>query len=163
MTDHAETTTATPAPLSLADLAARTGEELGVSGWTQVTQQTIDAFADATGDHQWIHTDPGRAAETPFGGTIAHGYLTLSLAPAMLNEIVDLSGYAMAMNYGIDKLRFVAPVPVDSRLRMRIGVEDVQVKDGVGVLRLTLTFEIEDAPKPACVATVLYRLVEGTS
>lgn len=163
MTDAPETTTETPAQLRLADLAARTGEELGVSGWTRVTQQTIDAFAESTGDRQWIHTDPARAASTPFGGTIAHGYLTLSLAPAMLAEIVDLSGYAMAMNYGIDRLRFVAPVPVDSRLRMRVGIEDVEVKDGVGVLRLTLTFEIEDAPKPACVATVLYRLVEASA
>lgn len=163
MTDHAETTTTTPAQLRLSDLAARTGEELGVSGWTVVTQEIIDAFAEATGDRQWIHTDPERAASTPFGGTIAHGYLTLSLAPAMLAEVVDLSGYAMAVNYGIDKLRFVAPVPTGSRLRMRIGVDDVRVQDGVGQLRLTLTFEIEDAPKPACVATVLYRLMEESS
>lgn len=163
MPDTAATTTGTPAPLGLDELVARVGQELGVSDWVRIPQETIDAFAEATGDRQWIHVDPGRAAASPFGGTIAHGYLTLSLAPALLTDVVDLSGYAMAMNYGIDRLRFVAPVPVDSRLRMRVVVDDVQAKDGVGLLRLTLTFEIEDAPKPACVTTVLYRLVETAS
>lgn len=163
MTDDTATTTTTPAVLSLEQLAARTGEELGVSGWSRITQETIDAFAEATGDRQWIHTDPGRAASSPFGGTIAHGYLTLSLAPALLAEVVDLSRYALALNYGIDRLRFVAPVPVDSRLRMRVGIEDVEIADGAGRLRLTLTFEIEGASKPACVATVLYRLAEESS
>ncbi|CAB4893564.1 unannotated protein [freshwater metagenome] len=163
MSDSTVTPTGTPQSLSLAELADRVGDELGVSGWSTITQETIDAFAEATGDRQWIHTDPGRAASTPFGGTIAHGYYTLALAPTLLEQIVDLSGFAMAMNYGIDRLRFVAPVPVDSRVRMRATLDDVQAKDGTGQLALTLTFEIEDAAKPACVANVLYRVMEGTS
>lgn len=97
------------------ELKARTGEELGVSDWHEVTQDAIDAFADATGDRQWIHTDPERARSTRFGGTIAHGYYTLSLAPVLLGEVVSLD-FAIAVNYGLDKLRFPAPLPVGDRV-----------------------------------------------
>jgi acyl dehydratase len=106
-------------PTSVADLKANLGEELGVSGWHDVTQAEVDAFAEATGDCQWIHTNPERARTTPFGGTIAHGYYTLSLAPALLAEVVALDRFAMAVNYGLDKLRFPAPLPVGDRVRMR--------------------------------------------
>jgi acyl dehydratase len=160
MTDDAPTTTRYS---DLASLAEKVGEELGTSRWITIDQPMIDAFAEVTGDRNWIHLDPERAAATPFGGTIAHGYLTLSLAPTLLEDVLDVSGFAMAMNYGIDRLRFVAPVPVDSRLRMRVGLDEAQIADGVGVLRCTLTFEIEDAPKPACVAQVLYRFAEEAS
>src|SRR5829696_5627787 len=101
------------------DIKARIGQELGVSDWHEVTQEAIDAFADVTGDHQWIHVDVERAKDTPFGGTIAHGYYTLSLAPMFTEQILALEGFAFAVNYGLDKVRFPAPVPVGSRVRMR--------------------------------------------
>ena len=101
------------------DLKAKVGEELGVSDWYEVTQERIDAFADATGDHQWIHVDPEKAKDTPFGGTIAHGLFTLSLGPQLGGEIFTMSGIAFALNYGFGKVRFPAPVPVGSKLRMR--------------------------------------------
>ena len=94
------------------------GDDLGTSDWHEVTQQAIDAFADVTGDHQWIHVDVERAKETPFGGTIAHGYYTLSLAPMFMEQIFALEGFAFAVNYGLDKVRFPAPLPVGSRVRM---------------------------------------------
>lgn len=166
MNDDLITTTTRFRPrlrLPLAHLALRTGQELGVSDWISITQPKIDAFAEATGDRQWIHTDPDRAASTPFRGTIAHGYLTLALAPAMLADVLDLSGYAMALNTGIDRLRFIAPVPVDSRLRLHVVLTDLEVAENVGQLRLTLTFEIDGSEKPACVASVQYRLIEDTA
>ncbi|MGE4426978.1 MAG: MaoC family dehydratase [Solirubrobacteraceae bacterium] len=157
MTDDAPTTTRFS---DLATLASKVGEELGTSRWLTIDQPMIDAFADATGDRQWIHVDPERAAKTSFGGTIAHGYLTLSLAPTLLEDVLDISAFAMAVNYGIDRLRFIAPVPVDSRLRMRLVLDDAQITDGAGLIHLTLTFEVEGAAKPAAVAKVLYRLAE---
>src|SRR5436309_10997394 len=100
------------------ELKSRIGDELGVSEWHEVTQEAVDAFADVTGDHQWIHVDPERAAATPFGGTIAHGYYTLALAPRFNYEIVGFEGFAFAVNYGLNKVRFPAPMPVGKRVRM---------------------------------------------
>jgi acyl dehydratase len=148
------------AALSVAQLSERTGEELGVSSWHEVTQATVDAFAEVTGDRQWIHVDPARAATGPFGGTIAHGYLTLSLAPVLLDEVLALDHFPMAMNYGLDKLRFVAPLPVGARLRMRVRLDAVDPLPGGATLGLTLTFEAEGAEKPVCVAQPLYRVLE---
>src|SRR5215212_1984144 len=103
----------------LDDLRKAEGEVLGTSGWHEVTQETIDAFADVTGDHQWIHVDPDRAKDTPFGGTIAHGYYTLSLAPRFSEQILKLEGFAFAVNYGLNKVRFPAPLPVGGKVRMK--------------------------------------------
>ncbi|MCX5440398.1 MULTISPECIES: MaoC family dehydratase [unclassified Streptomyces] len=135
----------------LAELKKLAGSDLGSSEWTDVTQERIDTFADATGDHQWIHTDPERAKEGPFGGPIAHGYLTLSLFIPMFTELLDVEGVTTKVNYGLNKVRFPAPVPAGSRIRLAArlaGVEDVP-----GGVQITVdgTVEIEGAAKPACV------------
>ena len=145
----------------LEELKAAEGEELGVSGWHEVGQKDIDAFADVTGDHQWIHVDPERAKDTPFGGTIAHGYYTLSLAPRFTEQILSLEGFAFAVNYGLNKVRFPAPMPVGGKVRMRgkvVGVEDIS---GGAQLTLELTFEREGGDKPVCVAESLARAYAG--
>jgi acyl dehydratase len=144
------------------DLLSRTGEELGVSDWQDVVQADIDAFAQVTGDHQWIHTDPARAAASPFGGTIAHGYYTLSLAPALLAQIFPLDGFAMAVNYGLDKLRFPSPLPVGDRVRMRARLDRVDEFPGGATVVVTLTFERAGGGKPVCVAEAVYRVFEET-
>ena len=141
------------------DLRAAKGRHLGHSEWVEITQERIDLFADATGDHQWIHVDPERAKDGPFGGTIAHGYMTLSLAPALLNEIVEFDGLKMGVNYGCNKVRFISPVPVGKAVRMSgtlAAADDVQ-----GGVQITIdaTFEVEGADKPACVAQIIYRLL----
>ena len=110
----------------LDELKQAEGEELGVSDWHEVSQKDIDAFADATGDHQWIHVDPKRAKDTPFGGTIAHGYYTLSLAPKLTDEVLKMDGFAFAVNYGLNKVRFPAPVLVDSKVRMRAKLAELE-------------------------------------
>jgi acyl dehydratase len=148
---------------SFQDLNTRAGAELGTSSWQLVTQEAIDAFADLTGDRQWIHTDPERASRTPFGGTIAHGYYTLALAPTLLAEVLPLDEYAMAVNYGLDKLRFPAPLLVGDRVRLRVRLDRVDASDDGATLALTLTFEREAGGKPACVAQTLYRVVEDAS
>jgi acyl dehydratase len=138
-------------------LKDRVGEHLGFSDWHTVTQEQVNLFADATGDHQWIHVDVERAKAGPFGAPIAHGYLTLSLTPALLAEVLEVSGVSMGINYGLNRLRFPSPVPVGSKLRAGVvlgGVEDVE--GGVQVT-LNVTFEIEGGTKPACVAEVLFR------
>ena len=142
---------------SLAELESRAGRELGVSDFRTITQAQIQAFADATGDQQWIHTDPERAArESPFGTAIAHGYLTLSLAPILLSEILEVHNLKLAVNYGIDRLRFMEAVKVNSRVCAR--VELLEVKDLRGTARSTFrfTFEVEGVKKAACVADVVY-------
>ncbi len=134
------------------------GTKLGVSDWVTVSQEQIDRFAEATGDHQWIHCDVERAKrESPFKGTIAHGYLTLSLAPALLPQVVRVEGVRMGVNYGADKLRLPAPVPAGSRLRMSAELEDVRELPGGGA-RATygLSFEVEGQTKPVCVVSVIY-------
>jgi acyl dehydratase len=137
------------------------GEELGVSGWHEVGQGDIDAFAEVTGDHQWIHVDPERAKDTPFGGTIAHGYYTLSLAPKLTDEIFEMKGFAFAINYGLNKVRFPAPVPVDSKVRMRARLAELEEIAGGAQMIMELTFEVEGGEKPACVAQSVVRVYEG--
>jgi acyl dehydratase len=137
--------------------------DLGVSGWHAVTQQEVDAFAEATGDRQWIHTDRERASKSPFGGTIAHGYYTLALAPTLLAEVFDFDAYAMAVNYGLDKLRFPAPLLVGDRVRLRARLDRSEPVDGGAMLAFSLTFEPERGGKPVCVATALYRVLEESA
>ncbi|HXE44872.1 MAG TPA: MaoC family dehydratase [Conexibacter sp.] len=143
------------------DIKARIGEELGVSDWHLVTQEEIDAFADVTGDHQWIHVDVERAKGTPFGGTIAHGYYTLSLAPKFTYELFAIEGFAFGINYGVNKVRFPAPLPVGSSVRMRAAVASVEDVPGGIQLATALTFETEGGGKPVCVAETLARLYTG--
>ena len=139
------------------ELKALQGQHLGHSDYVEITQEQVNLFADATGDHQWIHIDPERAKAGPFGGPIAHGYLTLSLAPALLPQILAVGGISMGVNYGCGKVRFPSPVPVGSKVRA--GGELVSVEDVAGGAQVTLqvTFEVEGAPKPSCVAEVIYR------
>jgi acyl dehydratase len=145
------------------ELAGRTGTELGVSDFVSISQETVNQFAEVTGDHQWIHTDPARAAASPFGGTIAHGYLTLALAPALLDQVLPLGGFAMAVNYGLDRLRFPAPLPVGEQVRMRVALDAVDpIPDGATV-SLTLIFERAGGGRPVCVANALYRIYEDQS
>jgi acyl dehydratase len=139
-------------------LKASVGQHLGHSDWHEVTQDQVNQFADATGDHQWIHVDPERAKDGPFGRTIAHGYLTISLAPLFMKDILQVTGMAMGLNYGINKLRFPAPVPVGSKLRAGAQVASVEDVSGGGVqVTMDLTFEVDGQEKPACVAQVVYR------
>jgi acyl dehydratase len=136
---------------------ALVGTHLGYSEWQVIDQKRVDLFADATGDHQWIHVDPERAKDGPFGGAIAHGYLTLSLAPTMLSEILTVEGMKFGVNYGCNKVRFPSPVPVGSELRLGAAVGGVEDVGGGVQVTIDLTFEVKDAPKPACVAQVVYR------
>ena len=143
------------------ELKARVGDELGVSDWRDVTQEDIDRFAEVTGDDQWIHVDPERAKDTPFGGTIAHGYFTLSLAPVFSYELFELTGVAMGINYGTNKVRFPAPLPVGSKVRMRMALQDVSDIPGGAQLTMLLTFERDGGDKPVCVAETLSRVYAG--
>jgi acyl dehydratase len=145
----------------LDELRAAEGETLGTSGWHEVTQQDIDTFADVTGDHQWIHVDPERARETPFGGTIAHGYYTLSLAPKLNAEIMDFTGFSFALNYGLGKVRFPAPLPVGSKVRATTKLAKVEDIPGGAQITMKLTFEREGGDKPVCVAESLSRVFAG--
>jgi acyl dehydratase len=138
-------------------LKALVGEHLGFSEWHEVTQEQVNLFADATGDHQWIHVDIERAKTGPFGGPIAHGYLTLSLAPTLLAEILDVTGIAMSINYGLNKLRFPSPVPVGSKVRAGAALAGLEEVAGGVQCTLAVTFEIEGATKPVCVAEILFR------
>jgi len=140
------------------ELKALEGEELGTSEWHEVTQEIVDAFADATGDHQWIHVDPERARDTPFGGTIAHGYYTLSLSPALMEEIASFEGFSFALNYGLGKVRFPAPLPVGSRVRATARIAAIEEIPGGAQVTTEMTFERESGDKPVCVAQTLARL-----
>jgi acyl dehydratase len=151
-------------PLTIAgvdDLRARVGQELGVSSWHEVAQDEIDAFAQVTGDDYWIHVDPERARSTPFGSTIAHGLLTLSLGPRFSYEIYEVGGVDFAVNYGYGRVRFPAPVPVGSRVRMRAELTAVDEVPGGVQVTVTQTFEREGAEKPVCVAEALGRYFTG--
>ncbi|HEX9993107.1 MAG TPA: MaoC family dehydratase [Acidimicrobiales bacterium] len=142
----------------IGELKAKVGEHLGWSDWMEIDQDRVNRFADATGDHQWIHVDPERASrESPFGGPVAHGYLTLSLAPVLLPQVLRVDGVAMGVNYGCEKVRFPAPVPVGSRLRVGATLADVTDVAGGAQVTLDLVFEVEGASKPSCVAAVVYR------
>jgi acyl dehydratase len=143
----------------IADLAPLVGESIGTSDWLLVDQQRVNQFADATGDHQWIHVDVERAKDGPFGGTIAHGFLTLSLLPAFLASAFQISETRSGLNYGLDKVRFVAPVPVGRRLRAQfrlLGYEPLG--NGGAQLKMEMTVECEGASKPACIAESITRL-----
>jgi acyl dehydratase len=141
----------------LYEIRALVGEDLGKSAWLEITKDRVNLFADATDDHQWIHVDPERAAAGPFGATIAHGYLTLSLVIPLFNDLLKVSGISMGINYGLDKLRFPAPVKVGSKIRLGGTVAQVDdVPGGVQAL-VDLTIEIEGAPKPALAARGIYR------
>jgi acyl dehydratase len=142
----------------LDELKAQAGADLGRTGWLEVTQERVNAFADATGDHQWIHVDTGRAAAGPFGGTIAHGYLTLSMVIPLFSELLEVRGVSMAINYGLNKVRFPASVPVGSRIRLAAALGAVE-DAGVNAVQVVADFtvEIEGVAKPACVAQAIYR------
>ena len=144
--------------MDAAQLQALVGTEIGVTDWMEMTQERVSAFADATDDHQWIHIDEERAAAGPFGSTIAHGYLTLSLAVRFSSELeLDVGDPKMAINYGLEKVRFPAPVPVGSRIRGRIGVVSItDVPGGMQVNRHVIV-EVEDSEKPAMVAETVSR------
>jgi acyl dehydratase len=140
-------------------LQAQVGQEVGVSNWWEVTQERVDAFAEATDDHQFIHVDPELAAQTPFGGTIAHGFLTLSMSVPMATEVqLDVGDPLMGVNYGLDKVRFPAPVPVNSRIRLRVTLDEVSEVPGGIQMKQTMFTEIEGEEKPAMVAERLTRL-----
>jgi acyl dehydratase len=143
---------------TLADLAACVGQEVAVSDWTSISQAQIQQFADATGDQQWIHTDPERAKAGPFGTTIAHGFLTLSLIPKFFDASVIVTESRMGVNYGLNKVRFIAPVPVDSRLRGRLKLLRCEPIDQNGMqMAWEVTVEREGSAKPVCVAESLVR------
>ena len=134
------------------------GDEFGPSSWVEVPQERIDRFAEATGDHQWIHVDPDRAKDGPFGTTIAHGYLTLSLLPAMSYEVVPRDPSAkMGINYGLNRVRFPSPVPVGSRVRSTFRVDQVDTADWGAQVTMTATIEREGGEKPVCVAEIVFR------
>ena len=143
----------------LAAVQAAVGRHLGYSDWLEITQERIDLFAQATGDHQWIHVDPERAAHGPFGTTIAHGYLTLSLSNLFLPQIVEVRGVSMGVNYGTDKVRFPAPVPVGSRVRGGAQLAAVTEIPGGVQTTMVVTIEIEGGAKPACVVESLSRFL----
>ena len=140
------------------ELKAAVGEQLGASDWVTVDQKQIDTFAEATGDHQWIHVDVEKAKDGPFGGTIAHGYLTLSLLPVFSAQVYKVENVKMGINYGLNKVRFTSPVPVNSRLRGSFELLEVsEVKDSLQVVN-KVTVEIEGSERPACVAEWVGRL-----
>lgn len=143
---------------SYAELRACAGQEIAVTDWITVTQDQINMFADATGDHQWIHVDPVKAAQGPFGVPIAHGFLSLSLLPLFFSQAVKVEGATMGVNYGLNKVRFPAPVPVNSRVRARVGVQSVEPV-GTDAVQITwlVTVEREGGDKPVCVAESLSR------
>jgi acyl dehydratase len=143
---------------SVEDLKSFVGKDVGVSDWHLVTQEEVDLFAKATGDNQWIHTDPERAEkESPYGSTIAHGYFTISLAPAFRAQVVEVKNAKMTINYGLNKLRFPAPLPIGKKVRMQAALVSADdVKNGIQTV-WKLTFEVEDEEKPACVAEAVYR------
>lgn len=141
----------------LVDLQARVGQEIGVSEWISVDQQRIDRFADATGDHQWIHVDPARAVAGPFGTTIAHGFLTLALLPEMAASAFTVADTRMGVNYGLNRVRFPAPLPAGSRVRGRFRLLAYEPLDGGAQLTTEVTMEREGGAKPVCVAESLAR------
>ena len=143
---------------NLGELTALVGQDVAVSEWTTITQQQVNLFAEATGDHQWIHIDPERAKNGPFGAPIAHGYLTLSLLPLLFASAMKVENTRMGVNYGLNKVRFITPVPVGSRVRGHLKLLASDPIPGDGVQQTwEVTVELEGAPKPACVAESLVR------
>ena len=144
---------------SIDELTAAVGEEIGPTEWLTITQERVDTFADATGDHQWIHVDPERAAQGPFGGTIAHGYLTLSLVPWVAGELFALETEGAKLNYGVNKVRFPHPVPVGARIRGTVTIADVSDVPAGKQMITRYAIEIEGVAKPACVAETVVLLL----
>ena len=147
----------TPAVYTMDDLPGLKGKHLGYSDWLAIEQDRVNLFADATDDHQWIHVDPERAESGPFGAAIAHGYLTLSLAPVLINKVFKVEGMTFGVNYGCNKVRFPSPVKVGSKLRLGAAVADVEEVPGGLQVTYDLTLECEGESKPSCVAQVVYR------
>lgn len=143
---------------TLSELAACTGQEVAVSDWITITQQQVNLFAEATGDHQWIHVDPEKARAGPFGGPIAHGFLTLSLLPRFFESSFEITGSRMGVNYGLNKVRFTAPVPVGSRLRARMKLLSAEPIEPAGMQMIwQVTVECEGQAKPVCIAESIVR------
>ena len=143
--------------IAYTDVAGLAGTDLGYTDWVEITQQQVNTFADATGDHQWIHVDPERAKDGPFGAPIAHGFLTLSLAVTFWTDLLDVEGVTTKVNYGLDKVRFISPVKVGARVRMTAVITEVAEVAGGYQLTVDQTIEIEGGSKPAVVARGLYR------
>src|SRR5437764_7670410 len=142
--------------LTIDELERAGDRDLGTSPWHEITQEQVNRFADATGDHQWIHVDPERAKDGPFGGPVAHGYLTLAMLPMMLSEVVSVSDAVMGVNYGTEKIRFTAPVPVESRVRLHAKLAGAERRGPSVVWRVGVEVEIEGKEKPALVGEVVY-------
>jgi acyl dehydratase len=143
---------------TLQEVADKMGQELAISDWITITQERINQFADATGDHQWIHVDPQRASQGPFGSTIAHGFLTLSLMPAFFDSAMKITQTRMAINYGVNKVRFTSPVPVGSKLRARISLKSAEPIEPNGFqMTYSVLVEREGSDKPVCVAETMAR------
>ena len=147
--------------LTIEELEQAGQRDLGTSEWHEITQEQVNMFAEATGDHQWIHVDPERAAAGPFGGPVAHGYLTLSMLPMLLAEVVSVSDAVMGVNYGTEKIRFTAPVPVGSRVRLRAKLAGTQRRGPGVVWTVGVEVEIEGRDKPALVGEVVYMAAGG--
>jgi acyl dehydratase len=147
----------------LEELQALLGEELGTSEWHEIDQEAVDEFARVTGDDQWIHVDRERAAASPFGTTIVHGYFTLALGPLLANEAVSIEGFDYGLNYGLNRVRFPAPLPVGSRVRLRATLTAIEDVPGGVQVTITHTFEREGGDKPVCVAETLGRLYGGSA
>ena len=147
---------------NLTEFSAYAGQSLGETQYMKITQEIVDLFAQATGDHQWIHTNPERAArESPFKTTIAHGYLTLSLAPKLMGELYKVESVIMGINYGANKIRFINPVPIGSRLRLKATLQQTEPYGNGLKSIIACVFELEGQPKPACVAELITLLVEA--
>ena len=143
----------------LDELVAAEGSQLGPTDWLEITQDRVNLFADATGDHQWIHVDPERAAKGPFGGAIAHGLLTLSLIPHFVHQLYTVENIALAINYGYNKVRFITPVQVGAKVRARAEISKVDKLDGAVQATVTTTVEIDGSDKPAAVAKSIARFI----
>lgn len=143
--------------VSVDQLAGQVGREVGVSRWLLVDQDTVDAFAETTGDHAWIHTDPQRASASPFGGTIAHGFLTLSLASQLLPDVLSIEGARHGLNYGLNRVRFPAPLRVGEQVRMRVVLENLEVAEEFVTMTLSISFETKAGSRPVCVASWIVR------
>ncbi len=146
-------------------LTAATGTEFGPTDWFTIDQDRVNSFAEATADHQWIHVDPDRAERGPLGGTIAHGYLTLSLLPRLLKELITVEGVTSALNYGVDRVRFLSPIRTGQQIRARTVVQDVRAEQGTARVTFTTTVELRGSARPALVAThiTLYQFEQGES
>ena len=151
----------TPAVLEVADLESHAGEVLGHSSWRQITQEDVDLFARLSGDEQWIHVDPERAKAGPFGTTIAHGYFTLSLSTQFLDEVLVVKGAGLVLNYGSERVRYPAPVPVGSRVRALVELPAVRSLPGGVQTTFRLTYEVEGQEKPGCVADIVFRYYDA--